>query len=111
MVYCSHLAVRYDLQEMHHMLENFINILSVILNGFLLYLIAFHSTEGMRPYTPLITIDVGLDFLLGLVILQTQHVSSRLLFLVNRLGKIRKFVEVIQFSQYISCFFSLTKLS
>lgn len=52
--------------EIHHVLDTNVNVLSLLINGFLLYLINCHSACEMQAYRILLGIDALLDFLLAL---------------------------------------------
>ncbi|KAI1703741.1 serpentine type 7TM GPCR chemoreceptor srd domain-containing protein [Ditylenchus destructor] len=52
--------------EVHHVMEGTVNTLSILFNVYLLYLIKYHSTFGVKLYQYLLTIDALLDLALSI---------------------------------------------
>ncbi|KAI1696882.1 serpentine type 7TM GPCR chemoreceptor str domain-containing protein [Ditylenchus destructor] len=48
---------------------------SLILNSYLLYLITYHSTFGIKLYKYLLTTDAALDLIFGFIVLLSQPVA------------------------------------
>ncbi|KAI1694941.1 serpentine type 7TM GPCR chemoreceptor str domain-containing protein [Ditylenchus destructor] len=48
---------------------------STVLNIYLLYLITYHSTFGIKLYKYLLTVDAGLDLIFGFIVLLSQPVA------------------------------------
>ncbi|KAI1697040.1 serpentine type 7TM GPCR chemoreceptor str domain-containing protein [Ditylenchus destructor] len=61
-----------DIAEVHHVVETTINVLSIIFNCYLLYLIKYYSTFGVKLYRYLLTVDAALDLFLGIFTLLVQ---------------------------------------
>ncbi|KAH7711313.1 CRE-STR-45 protein, partial [Aphelenchoides avenae] len=59
----------------HHVLETVLNVLSISLNSFLLYLIVRHSNHGGKIYQVCLAVDAGLDLALGIACLVAQPVA------------------------------------
>lgn len=66
-----------DIEQIHHVLDTVVNIISVVFNVFLLYLIAYHSTYGVRVYQVLLAVDASLDLVLGIASIIVQPVGRR----------------------------------
>ncbi|KAI1694480.1 serpentine type 7TM GPCR chemoreceptor str domain-containing protein [Ditylenchus destructor] len=64
-----------DIAEVHHVVETTINVISIIFNCFLLYLIKYYSNFGLKLYRYLLTVDAALDLLLGIFTLLVQPVG------------------------------------
>lgn len=58
------------------MVETIVNLLSILFNSVLLYLIAKHSTFGSPVYQALLAIDASLDLVLAVVVFLGQPVYS-----------------------------------
>lgn len=67
-----------DVDSAHHVLETVLNVLSISLNSFLLYLIVRHSNHGGKIYQVCLAVDAGLDLALGIACLVAQPVSLTL---------------------------------
>ncbi|KAI1699161.1 serpentine type 7TM GPCR chemoreceptor str domain-containing protein [Ditylenchus destructor] len=61
--------------DVHHIMETTVYSISTILNTYLLYLITYHSTFGVKLYKYLLTIDAALDLILGFIVLLSQPVA------------------------------------
>ncbi|KAI1697197.1 serpentine type 7TM GPCR chemoreceptor str domain-containing protein [Ditylenchus destructor] len=61
-----------EIDEIHHATETTINTLSIIFNCYLLYLIEYQSTFGVKLYKYLLTIDAVLDLCLSVATLLAQ---------------------------------------
>ncbi|KAH7678379.1 hypothetical protein AAVH_41722, partial [Aphelenchoides avenae] len=57
---------------LHNVLETLINVMSIIFNTFLLYLIKNHSQFGSPVYQILLAIDASLDLLMSISVLIGQ---------------------------------------
>lgn len=80
-----------DVSEIHRVLDTSINSVSLLLNGYLLYMIKNHSTFQTPIYQLLLAIDAGLDFALALMIFITQPV----VFSHPRAGTARRSITTI----------------
>ncbi|KAI1692747.1 serpentine type 7TM GPCR chemoreceptor srd domain-containing protein [Ditylenchus destructor] len=58
--------------EVHHIMETTVYSTSTVLNIYLLYLITYHSTFGIKLYKYLLTVDAGLDLIFGFIVLLSQ---------------------------------------
>lgn len=71
-----------DIHDIHHALDTTMNSISMLFNGYLLYLIKNHSAFHVQTYQVLLAVDAALDFLLALMVFVSQPVGS---FLVAKL--------------------------
>lgn len=65
-----------DIHDIHHVLDTTMNSISMLFNGYLLYLIKNHSVFQVQTYQLLLAVDAGLDFLLALMVFVSQPVGS-----------------------------------
>ncbi|KAI1715821.1 serpentine type 7TM GPCR chemoreceptor str domain-containing protein [Ditylenchus destructor] len=77
---CSLIGVRQyananAINEIHHVTETTMNTLSIVFNCYLLYLIKYHSTFGVKLYKYLLTIDAMLDLFLSVGAFLAQPVA------------------------------------
>ncbi|KAI1694604.1 serpentine type 7TM GPCR chemoreceptor srd domain-containing protein [Ditylenchus destructor] len=63
------------IDEVHHVMEGTMNTLSILFNVYLLYLIKYHSTFGVKLYQYLLTIDALLDLALSISTFIAQPVT------------------------------------
>lgn len=63
-----------DIAAIHHALDTAVNTVSLLLNGYLLYLVKNYSTFRVTVYRVLLATDAGLDFALAAMILLAQPV-------------------------------------
>ncbi|KAI1694942.1 serpentine type 7TM GPCR chemoreceptor str domain-containing protein [Ditylenchus destructor] len=61
--------------DVHHIMETTVYSTSTVLNIYLLYLITYHSTFGIKLYKYLLTVDAGLDLIFGFIVLLSQPVG------------------------------------
>ncbi|KAI1692611.1 serpentine type 7TM GPCR chemoreceptor str domain-containing protein [Ditylenchus destructor] len=61
--------------DVHHIMETTVYSTSTVLNIYLLYLITYHSTFGIKLYKYLLTVDAGLDLIFGFIVLLSQPVA------------------------------------
>ncbi|KAI1706060.1 serpentine type 7TM GPCR chemoreceptor str domain-containing protein [Ditylenchus destructor] len=64
-----------EITDVHHVMETIMNSLSILFNCYLLYLIKYYSTFGVKLYQYLLTIDAILDLCLGVGALLAQPVG------------------------------------
>ncbi|KAH7704593.1 U2af splicing factor protein 1 [Aphelenchoides avenae] len=64
----------HQIDFIHHVFETVVNLLSLVFNSFLLYLIARHSNFGSPVYQTLLAIDAGLDLVLAFFVFLGQTV-------------------------------------
>lgn len=67
-----------EMEEVHHIVETTVNILSILLNCYLLYLIKYYSTFKIKLYQYMLSIDAMLDLCLGVSAIVAQPVSLKL---------------------------------
>lgn len=64
--------------EFHHVLDTLINVLSIFLNGLLLYLIKNHSTFRVKTYRRILATSASIDLVLSICALLAQPVSVQI---------------------------------
>ncbi|KAI1698732.1 serpentine type 7TM GPCR chemoreceptor srd domain-containing protein [Ditylenchus destructor] len=64
-----------DRNDVHHIVDTTVNGLSIAFNCFLLYLIKYYSTFGVKIYRYLLTVDALLDLCLGIVVFLGQPIG------------------------------------
>ncbi|KAH7675982.1 hypothetical protein AAVH_42110, partial [Aphelenchoides avenae] len=58
--------------EFHHYLDTVINVVSIFLNGLLLYLVKEHSTFKVSAYQRLLAVSGGIDLMLSICAMFAQ---------------------------------------
>ncbi|KAI1703771.1 serpentine type 7TM GPCR chemoreceptor srd domain-containing protein [Ditylenchus destructor] len=63
-----------EIHEFHHSVDTTVNTLSILFNCYLLYLIKYHSTFGVKMYQYMLAVDAALDLGLSVATLLAQPV-------------------------------------
>lgn len=63
-----------NVDGLHYVVETLLSLISIVLNAFLLYLIAKHSTYDGKIYQACLAIDASLDLALGILSLLAKPV-------------------------------------
>ncbi|KAH7704960.1 hypothetical protein AAVH_27840 [Aphelenchoides avenae] len=69
------MAAHSAIPEFHHVLDTVINVLSIFLNGLLLYLIKNHSTFRVKTYRRILATSASIDLVVSICALLAQPVS------------------------------------
>ncbi|KAI1694681.1 serpentine type 7TM GPCR chemoreceptor srd domain-containing protein [Ditylenchus destructor] len=63
-----------EIHEIHHTVDTTVNTLSILFNCYLLYLIKYHSTFGVKMYQYMLAVDAALDLGLSVATLLAQPI-------------------------------------
>ncbi|KAI1703772.1 serpentine type 7TM GPCR chemoreceptor str domain-containing protein [Ditylenchus destructor] len=63
-----------EIHEFHHSVDTTVNTLSILFNCYLLYLIKYHSTFGVKMYQYMLAVDASLDLCLSVATLLAQTI-------------------------------------